>query len=109
VAALTGSPAPQPVDQAQCHPTTGKDYNMFLVQSSRQENIGRDSSQLSPIIDRVTPVMTVFAKDNKADVQLTCLRLVESKAGQTVGCSDFGAACGGVFLGLVRQAVWGGG
>ena len=56
---------------------------MFLVQSSRQENIGRDSNQLSPIIERVTPVMTVFAKDNKADVQLTCLRLVESKAGQT--------------------------
>lgn len=68
---------------------------MFLVQSSRQENIARDSSELNPIIERVTPIMTVFAKDNKADVQLTCLRLVESQAGQTTDSpAQKGAAAG---------------
>lgn len=57
---------------------------MFLIQSTRKESVSREYGQLAPILDGITPIMTVFAKDNKADVKMTCLRLVESKANQTV-------------------------
>lgn len=57
---------------------------MFLVESTRKESNGREMSQLSPIVDAITPVMTVFAKDIKVDVELTCLKLVDTKANQTL-------------------------
>lgn len=57
---------------------------MFLVESTRKVSNGREISQLAPIVNAITPIMTVFAKDNKADVKLSCLKLVESKANQTV-------------------------
>ncbi len=49
---------------------------------------GREYSQLAPVLNAVTPVLTVFGKDSKAEAQLTCLKLVERQAGQTVDVPD---------------------
>jgi hypothetical protein len=41
-------------------------------------------SQLAPILNAITPVMTVLSKDNTTGVQLSCLKLVDEQANQTV-------------------------
>ncbi|KAF3044746.1 hypothetical protein E8E12_010165 [Didymella heteroderae] len=81
---LTGNSASEQIKQEQCHPTTGQDYGLSLIASIRKEASGRELSELSPILNAITPVMTVFAKENDTDVELSCLKLVESKANQTV-------------------------
>ncbi|KAH6633606.1 hypothetical protein C7974DRAFT_375667 [Boeremia exigua] len=83
-AALTGSSAPAPIEDPKCHPTTGDDYALRLVSSSRQTPQSRESEHLDPIVNAVTPVMTLFAKEGEAEVGLTCLKLVEGRKGQTV-------------------------
>lgn len=79
-----GSSASTQIKQEQCHPTTGQDYGLSLIASIRKEVSGRELSKLSPILNAVTPVMTIFIKGNDTDVHLSCLKLVESKANQTV-------------------------
>lgn len=36
------------------------------------------------MLNAITPVMTVISKDNDTSVELSCLKLVESTANQTV-------------------------
>ncbi|KAJ4993801.1 hypothetical protein SVAN01_00855 [Stagonosporopsis vannaccii] len=95
------SPYPHP----KCHATTGKDYTLSLISSSRSTAASRDYSQLAPILHAVTPVMTVLGKDSEAEVKLTCLKLVESKAGRTVDVPD---AQGGAPKVLAGGAIWSG-
>lgn len=81
---MSGKFASPHIEQSQCHPTTGKDYDLSLIASFRNETSGRELSQLSPILNSITPVMTVFRKDNETGVELSCLKLVDEQANQTV-------------------------
>jgi len=44
--------------------------------------------EIGPILNAVTPVMTVFRKGNETRADLTCLKLIESTANQTSDVSD---------------------
>ncbi|KAF9700495.1 hypothetical protein EKO04_001233 [Ascochyta lentis] len=81
---LTGISAPAKIEQKQCHPTTGRDYDLSLIASIRKEASGRELSKLAPILNAITPVMTIISKGNDTGVELSCLKLVEMKANQTV-------------------------
>ena len=41
-------------------------------------------SALAPILNAITPVMTVFRNNNETAATLSCLKLVDEQANQTV-------------------------
>jgi hypothetical protein len=43
--------------------------------------------EIGPIINAITPVLTVFKKGNDTRADLTCLKLVQNTANQTVDTS----------------------
>jgi len=83
---LTGQGAGPEVPQGSCHPTTGPNYDLSLVESYSFASES-EAGLISPWVSGVTPVMTVFSSDGSSsnsvpgsssqpDVQLTCLKTV---------------------------------
>ncbi|KAF2274409.1 uncharacterized protein EI97DRAFT_460263 [Westerdykella ornata] len=83
---LTGDQALQKMDQSQCRPTTGDNYDLFLVHSQRQHPSSRELKELAA----VTPVMTVFREADDTNAELSCLGFVETKAGLVAQGSSAG-------------------
>lgn len=88
-AEITGSNAPPRIPEGSCHPSTGKNYAISLVDTY---NItGNDSSTvIDPFADSITPIMTAFFSSGTGDqeksgtldmldVGLTCMKIVDSQ------------------------------
>lgn len=75
---LTGATAVRPVKQGDCHPTVGKNYDLSLVASNRLTSPSRNSTDLSPILFGVTPIMTVVYGGGvpEAGVDMSCLKTI---------------------------------
>ena len=82
---LTGVAAAPLVDQGDCHPTTGKDYNLALVASNRLSAPSRNITDITPILFGVTPIMTIVYGGGvpDSDVDLSCLKTVGPKTNTT--------------------------
>ncbi|KAF1357552.1 hypothetical protein EJ07DRAFT_157552 [Lizonia empirigonia] len=81
---LSGSSSPAPLPQSPCHPTTGRNYTLSLIASTRTTTTSRAVSHLGPILNAIHPVMTLVRGANETRAQLSCLKLVEQEAGQTL-------------------------
>ncbi|KAI9642416.1 hypothetical protein NHQ30_009221 [Ciborinia camelliae] len=85
---LTGSNAPTPSqNSSDCHATTGEDYNLSFVHSTRfTGEIGKQVGVLNQFGHGITPILTVFydmhgTTNTSAETHLSCLKLVESTEG----------------------------
>ena len=79
---LTGMAAAKPVKQGDCHPTTGKDYDLALVAANRINAASRNTSDLEAILFGITPIMTVVYGGGVSDdmeVDLSCLKTIGPK------------------------------
>ena len=89
--ALTGAEAALKSQQSNCHPTTGKDYELSLVSSVQFEAPPDHYSEPSALFaSGITPVMTIFypysqsnSSIDASEIHLNCIKIVGSTAGET--------------------------
>ncbi|KAL9637201.1 MAG: hypothetical protein Q9164_002345, partial [Protoblastenia rupestris] len=82
---LTGGAAASPIKQGECHPTTGKDYNLTLAASNRVDAPSRNTTEVGAILFGVTPIMTIVYKGDEPEpeIDLSCLKTIGPKANTT--------------------------
>ncbi|KAF2834765.1 hypothetical protein M501DRAFT_1020553 [Patellaria atrata CBS 101060] len=87
---LTGPSGPVKVHRESCWPTTGNDHELALVQSYQQTLVAWAVEDTRPVLEAITPVMTIFypslnASDgllSNVDISLTCMKTMESTRNQ---------------------------
>ncbi|KAF7155945.1 hypothetical protein CNMCM6106_007857 [Aspergillus hiratsukae] len=96
---------PPPItDLGYCHPTTGKNYTVFMVESYRS-TLPYGPPALNSTLHDVTPVMTVFYPNSSSqqamlvDVHLTCLTVVGVNFSATLATDSVGT-------GVRAVSVW---
>ncbi|KAL9129499.1 MAG: hypothetical protein Q9217_002059 [Psora testacea] len=117
---LTGTNASQPLKPGNCHPMSGKGYNLTLVAVNRVNTPSRYVTDIKPVLFGITPLMTVIYGDQMRDpqVDLSCLKTIGPKrdnntkkdSGTSGGSEGISAVLllGIVVLSVIFSGVFGG-
>ncbi|TGO19807.1 hypothetical protein BTUL_0002g00520 [Botrytis tulipae] len=98
---LTGSSASKfPQSSQNCTATTGKDYNLSLVQSTRYTG-AIDYGVVTRLLLGITPILTVFydiydTANARAETHLSCLKVLETKDGEVTDAPQASTGVSGI-------------